>query len=143
MYNTIKKISPYIAWGVSLAAMLGSLYFSNILKLPPCLLCWYQRIAMYPLVLLLGIAIVRKDWGIWRYALPLSVVGLLISVYHNLLYYNILPESAAPCTLGVSCTTEQLLWLGFLTIPLMSLISFIIVTSSLLLLKKFDHEQRT
>ncbi len=142
MNKTIKTYSAYIAWTSALVAMLGSLYFSNVLHLPPCLLCWYQRIAMYPMVVILGIAIVRKDWGVWRYTLPLSVIGLFIAIYHNLLYYKILPESAAPCTLGVSCTTEQLLWLHFLTIPLMALIGFIIITVSLLALRKYDYEQR-
>jgi disulfide bond formation protein DsbB len=143
MYRHLKNNSIYIAWAASLIATLGSLYFSNVLHLPPCILCWYQRIGMYPLIVILGIAAIRKEYHVWRYALPLSVIGLLIAIYHNLLYYKILPESAAPCVQGISCTTQQLLWFGFLTIPLMSLIGFTIIVISLYILKKHDDDQRS
>src|SRR6185503_8298121 len=102
----MKKIVLYIAFLQALIAMLGSLYFSNVLNFPPCILCWYQRICMYPMVLLLGIGIVRQDKKIYTYVLPLAVIGLVIGVYHNLLYYHILPESIAPCQQGISCTTK-------------------------------------
>ena len=94
------------------------------MKLPPCVLCWYQRIAIYPLVILLGIAWVREDLSIRTYALPLVVVGAATSIYHNLLYYKILPESISPCVQGISCTARQIEWFGFITIPLLSLATF-------------------
>src|SRR3989338_8671049 len=92
-------------------ATIGSLIFSEILKFPPCILCWYQRIFMYPLVIILAVGIWKKDKNVHLYALPLSITGLIISIYHNLLYYKILPESAAPCILGISCTTKFIEWL--------------------------------
>jgi disulfide bond formation protein DsbB len=123
----------YAAWVVSLTATVGSLFFSEVMQLPPCLLCWYQRIAMYPLVAVLGAGIIMRDRRVKYYALPLAVAGLGIAVYHNLLYYGILPESIAPCTAGVSCTSRQLEWLGFITIPLLSLASFVVITACLLI----------
>jgi disulfide bond formation protein DsbB len=110
----------------SLLATLGSLYFSEILKYPPCVLCWYQRIFMYPLVFISAISIWKKK-NLPFLILPLSLVGTAIAFYHNLLYYNIIPESVAPCTLGISCTTKQIEMFGFLTIPLMSLIAFLLI----------------
>jgi disulfide bond formation protein DsbB len=120
--------SLYVAWIITVVSMLGSLYFSNILHLPPCVLCWFQRICMYPLSVILTVGIIRQDRSVASYALPLSLIGLGIAVYHNLLYYNIIPESIAPCTTGVSCTTRFIELGGFLTIPLLSLIGFTVLT---------------
>lgn len=122
----------HIAFVQSIIAMLGSLYFSEVMKLPPCVLCWYQRIAMYPLVIIFAVGLLRKDKTAVWYALPLSVTGLLIAIYHNLLYYGILPESIQPCTLGVSCTTKFFEWFGFVTIPFLSLVAFTIITTCLI-----------
>jgi disulfide bond formation protein DsbB len=126
----------YIAWVQSLVAMLGSLYFSEVMKLPPCVLCWYQRILMYPLVALIAVGIIRRDKGIYQYILPLSITGFLIAAYHNLLYYGIIPESIQPCRLGISCTTRQIEWFGFITIPLMSLTAFAIITTCMFIYRK-------
>lgn len=108
-------------------ATAGSLFFSEILKLPPCILCWYQRICMYPLVVILAVGIWKKDKNIPYMILPLSLIGTVIALYHNLLYYKIIPESLAPCTQGISCTTKLIEVFGFVTIPLMSLMAFIII----------------
>ncbi|MEN9826517.1 MAG: hypothetical protein RI953_2262 [Pseudomonadota bacterium] len=132
----MNDLSAYLlqaGWFVALIATAGSLFFSEVMKLPPCVLCWYQRIAMYPLIIILGVGIVLKDSKARIYALPLSLVGLAISAYHNLLYYKIIPESIKPCTSGVSCTSRQIEWLGFITIPLMSLVAFSLITGLLLL----------
>lgn len=115
------------AWILSLIASLGSLFFSDVMGYPPCVLCWYQRIAMYPLVLILPAALFPLSLQILRATLPMVVVGWGISVYHNLLYYKILPESHSPCVKGISCTTVQLEWLGFVTIPLLSLVAFSLI----------------
>lgn len=112
----------------ALVATLGSLFFSEVLKYPPCVLCWYQRICMYPLVVMLFIGLMLHDKKISVYALPFSVVGLFIAFYHNLRYYNILPESVQFCQAGVSCTTRYITWFGFLSIPLLSLLAFIIIS---------------
>lgn len=125
------KVLLYIAWVQAFIATAGSLYFSEVLHYPPCILCWYQRIVMYPLVILIAIGILRKDKNISIYVLPLSVIGIIIAAYHNLLYFNILPESAAPCVAGVSCTTKFIEWFGFITIPFLSLLSFVLITGCL------------
>ncbi len=88
---------------------------------------------MYPLVVILSIGLYKKDKNVVYYALPLSFVGLIISIYHNLLYYGILPESIQPCTTGVSCTARQIEWFGFLTIPLLALLGFISLNILLIL----------
>lgn len=114
---------------ISIIATLGSLFFSEIMKLPPCVLCWYQRICMYPIIAISAIGLWKKDKNLPYFILPLSIIGLIISIYHNLLYFKILPESVAPCTMGISCTSKQIELLGFITIPLMSFTAFLIITS--------------
>jgi disulfide bond formation protein DsbB len=132
MTRIIKKIPiEVVHYGmliVSAIAMAVSLFFSEVMELPPCVLCWYQRIAMYPIVFLAIVGIVRKDTNAYTYIAPLALGGLGISIYHNLLYWKILPESIAPCKLGISCTTKFFEWFGFITIPFLSLIAFVLVT---------------
>jgi disulfide bond formation protein DsbB len=94
---------------------------------------------MYPLVFIIALGIIDKDERMPRYALPLSITGTLIAIYHNLLYYNILPESVAPCTAGISCTVRQIEWFGFVTIPFLSLMSFVVITVGLLAYKKYKE----
>ncbi len=128
----------YIAWATALAATAGSLYFSEAAGYLPCMLCWYQRIAMYPLVAILLVGILAKDAKAWMYGLPIALVGWGIAFYHNLLYYKILAESDATCRAGVSCTTEYIEWLGFLTIPLLSLLAFTVIIICLLIQRKVN-----
>ena len=123
----------YVAFIQATVATFGSLYFSDVMNLPPCVLCWYQRIAMYPLVFIFAVGIIRKSRDIVFFALPLSLTGLVIAIYHNLLYWKILPESIAPCTAGISCTTKFFEWFGFVTIPLMALMSFAVINICMLL----------
>ena len=137
----INVILPYLAWVTALIATIGSLFFSEVMQLPPCLLCWYQRIAMYPLVFVVGTGIVSRDRRMKSYALPICLAGLAISIYHNLLYYGILPESIAPCTEGISCTSRQIEWLGFITIPLLALTAFIGLALCLLFYKSKEIEK--
>ena len=129
----IKKNALYGAFAVSLAAMLGSLYFSEILHLPPCVLCWYQRITMYPIVVILAFAIYRRSSELVLPATVLAAVGWLIAVYHNLLYFRILPEAAAPCLAGVSCSTKFEGWLAIIPIPLQALVGFTIIIIALII----------
>jgi disulfide bond formation protein DsbB len=126
---------PYLAWVIALLATVGSLFFSEVMELPPCALCWYQRVAIYPLVLIIGTGIIMRDGRMKYYALPLCLAGLAVSVYHNLLYYGIVPEGITPCTQGVPCTDRQIEWLGFITIPLMGLAAFVGLTLCLLFYK--------
>jgi disulfide bond formation protein DsbB len=126
-------VFAYVAWLIALSATLVSLFFSEVMDLPPCSLCWYQRICLYPLVLVIGVGIVLRDGKLTRYALPLVVAGLGFAVYHNLLYYGVIPESLAPCKVGVPCSSRQINWLGFIGIPLMALGGFAGLLVTLLL----------
>ncbi|ADQ66937.1 disulfide bond formation protein dsbb [Halogeometricum borinquense DSM 11551] len=111
---------------VAVVATVGSLFFSLSLGLVPCELCWYQRILMYPLVVVLAVATIEDRPGVYRTALPLSVVGMAVSAYH--VYVQIAP-SAGTCTLGGGCSAIQYPMLGgLLTIPRLALIAFFLVT---------------
>ncbi len=138
--NQFSDYLPYLAWIIALTATVGSLFFSEVMDLPPCVLCWYQRIAMYPLVLIIGGGILMRDNRMKFYALPVCLIGLAISIYHNLLYYGLIPESITPCTEGISCTSRQIEWLGFITIPLMALTAFVGIALCLFLSKKSEQK---
>jgi disulfide bond formation protein DsbB len=111
-------------WAVASTSTLGALFFSEIMKLPPCVLCWYQRIFMFPLVLLLPVGLFPFDGRVVRYALPLALSGWLVSLFHVLLVVGWIPEAIRPCTQGVPCSEVQIQWLGFVNIPLLSFIAF-------------------
>lgn len=130
---------PYLAWLVALVATTGSLYFSEVMRLPPCSLCWYQRILMYPLVFVLGVSLLTSDVRVRLYSLPLALTGLGVALYHNLLYYKIIPEGFTTCTAGVSCTSRQIEWAGFITIPLLSLVAFALISLLLSLHRPFQE----
>lgn len=112
-------------WLVACVATLGALFFSEVMQLPPCTLCWYQRIFVFPLVLLLPMGLFPFDPRVVRYALPLLVVGGVVSLFQLLLVWGVIPESVQPCRQGVSCKDVQIEWLGFLSIPLLSLVAFV------------------
>ncbi|MBS4178385.1 disulfide oxidoreductase [Lederbergia citrea] len=118
----------YFAWVVSVIATLGSLYFSEIKGYVPCELCWYQRIFMYPLAIILGIAAFENDTKLKKYVLPLSVFGGLISLYHYLVQKVPSFASIKPCVQGVPCNVQYINWLGFITIPFLALTAFTIIS---------------
>ncbi|WP_153732255.1 disulfide oxidoreductase [Sporosarcina obsidiansis] len=124
------------AWIVSLVAMMGSLFFSEQMGFVPCTLCWYQRIVMYPLVFLLGIAFYRNDRDIYRYVLPMSVIGIMVSGYHYALQKIPSLNEFSVCANGVPCSGEYINWLGFITIPFLSFMAFSIITIMMLLVRK-------
>lgn len=126
----------YVSWIVALISTFGSLIFSEVYKFVPCTLCWYQRIFMYPLAIILAIGILKKERDIKLYVLPFSILGILVSLYQNLLYAGIIPESLVPCTLGISCLTRYIKLFGFVDIPQLSLLSFTFITICMLLFKK-------
>ena len=125
-----------LAWVAAIIATLGSLYFSEVMHFIPCTLCWYQRIFMYPLTVILGIAFYRNDQGIYRYVLPISIIGMLISGYHTLLQKLPYLQQFEMCTTGVPCSKDYINWLGFITIPLLAFIAFTVITVSLILLAR-------
>lgn len=128
MTTPLRNYHLFLAWVVASVAMLGSLYFSEILGYIPCELCWYQRILMYPLVILLGIANVRRDRSVIYYALPFSVLGSLFSFYHYLIQKVDVFSRVTPCSEGVPCSGEYINWLGFITIPFLALLAFLLIT---------------
>lgn len=109
---------------ISLASIFGSLFFSEIMKYPPCNLCWYQRIFIYPiaLIILSGLYLGSKDTN--KFVTPFILMGLVFSAYHNLVYYKFI-QVIVPCTESAPCTAQQLNYLGFITIPLLSLSAFL------------------
>jgi disulfide bond formation protein DsbB/mono/diheme cytochrome c family protein len=124
----LNRYSLYIALIAAWIAMCGSLYFSEVKGYVPCTLCWYQRILMYPLTAILAVGLLRRDWHVPYYVLPLSVFGLGISTYHYLLEKTDIFAGAAACRQGVSCTTQWINWFGFVTIPFLALTAFLIIT---------------
>lgn len=136
----IRNYGLYMAWLVSLVATGSSLYLSEVLHYIPCNLCWFQRIFMYPLVLLLGRAALKDDKGIIGYVVPLSIIGGLFSLYHY--SEQMIPgvSGLLPCRTGVPCNVDYLDWYGFITIPLLALIAFILITVILLLVKRAGNK---
>lgn len=122
----------WLAWLMAVVAMLGSLYYSQIAHFPPCEYCWYQRIAMYPLALILGIAAFRGDAAIRRYALPLATIGGLISTYHYTIqqFPNL---SSGVCNTAIPCTAALVWKFDFVSIPFMALVSFAAIITVLAL----------
>lgn len=126
----------FIAFLTSLIATLGSLFFSEVMNFVPCSLCWYQRIFMYPLVFIFLANLLYPDKSVLKYSLPLVIVGLGISIYHNLLILKIIPETLSPCVQGVPCSVDYLNWFGFITIPSLSFIAFLTIFIALIAYKK-------
>ncbi len=100
----IQRYSLYFAWTIALAAMLGSLYYGEVLRFEPCRLCWYQRLAMFPLAFFLGVAFYHNELKIARYCLPIVGFGALIAGYQSLSGLFPSLQFTALCGEGVSCT---------------------------------------
>ncbi len=126
----------FITWIIVAISTLGSLFFSHVMEFAPCVLCWYQRICLFPLVIILATGLFPFDKRVVKFAFPLAIAGWLTSFYHNLLYSGIIPQSLQPCTQGVSCTEKYIDLFGLLTIPMLSLLSFSTIITLLLLLKR-------
>jgi disulfide bond formation protein DsbB len=129
-------IYVFFAFIISLIATLGSLFFSEVMNFIPCSLCWYQRIFMYSLIFLFLINLLFPDDKIFKYSFPLVIIGWIISIYHNLLMFGIIPEKLSPCVQGVPCSTMYINWLGFITIPLLSFFAYTTILILLLKMKK-------
>ena len=126
----------FAAWMVALLATAGSLFFSYVMEFAPCVLCWYQRIFLFPLVVVLARGLFPFDRGAVRYGLPLAILGWIVSAYHNLVYAGVVPESLQPCAKGVSCTEEYISLFGLLSIPALSLIAFTTLAGMLIALQR-------
>lgn len=125
-----------LAWLASIVSTVGSLYFSEVLEFIPCTFCWYQRILMYPLVILLGTAFYYQDQKITRYVLPLSILGMLVSGYHYALQKIPALKAFEMCTSGVPCSGQYINWLGFITIPFLAFFGFTVITICMFWMKK-------
>ena len=124
----------FFCWLLVSVSVMGSLFFSYVMEFAPCVLCWYQRIFLFPLVLILAIGLFPFDKKVVKYALPLAIAGWLTAVYHNLLYAGFIPKSIQPCSQGVSCTEEYINLFGLLSIPMLSLLSFSTIVTLLIIL---------
>jgi disulfide bond formation protein DsbB len=126
----------FACWITAMIATLGSLFFSQVMEFTPCVLCWYQRIVMYPLVIIFLVGALKAPESTFVFSAPLVCIGWLIALYHNLLHYEVVPESASPCLEGVSCSTVYIEWFGFITIPILSLFAFTLIGILLIYFKR-------
>lgn len=126
--NKLRMNAFYLAWLIALAASLGALFIGEIMGQTPCVLCWYQRIAMFPLALILGIACFKSDLEIRVYVIPLAMIGGAVAVWHSLLFAGIVPEAIQPCERGgPSCSGEDQTLFGVLPLPYLSLAAFLAI----------------
>lgn len=136
MKESKSSLFLFFAWAVSVLATAGSLYLSEVMHFEPCSLCWVQRIFMYPLVLLLGLAYFRDEAVIAVYTLPLASIGACFSIYH--IFVQKFPDTIgdmAACG-AVSCIGDYLNWFGFITIPMLALTAFILIIGSLIVVRR-------
>ena len=140
---TAQEAGPIAAMTVAWVAMLGSLYYSEIAGFVPCKLCWYQRILMYPLALVILIGVIRHDDYLPGYVLPFSFIGMGVSTYHYLIQQGVFGQSGA-CTVGVPCNLRYVNYAGFVTIPFMALTAFVLITAMMLFTQWADshHDNR-
>lgn len=122
----LASAAPIVVGTVAIGATFGSLYYSEVADFVPCTYCWYQRIAMYPIVVIVPLAIALRDRSILRYTLPLGSIGLALSVYH--IQLQAFPDQATTsCELTSPCTAKWVEAFGFMTIPQMAGVSFALI----------------
>jgi len=121
---------------VALLASLAVLFVGEVMGQVPCPLCWYQRAFMFPLALILGLAVRRSDVGIKPYALLLAAGGWLVATYHTLLFYRVIPAPIVPCDATLSCTGPAMLLFGAVAIPLLAVLAFSLIITLLLMVPK-------
>ena len=126
----------FVAWLIACVSTLGSLFFSYIMDFAPCVLCWYQRIFLFPLAVILARGLFPLDLHATKYALPLVVIGWSLAAYHSLLYAEWIPADMQPCTQGIPCTEVYIKLFGFLSIPHLSLIAFTALLTILISLQR-------
>jgi disulfide bond formation protein DsbB len=127
----------FLCWLLVTVSATTSVFFSSVLEYEPCVLCWYQRICLFPLIFIFAAGLFPAfDKSVIKYALPLTIAGGLTALYHSLLYAGIIPENIQPCSQGVSCTEKYIELFGFISIPMMSFFAFSILTALLITLKR-------
>lgn len=130
----------FICWLLASVGTLGSLFFSEILDYPPCVLCWYQRICLFPLVVILFTGLFPYNASVVKFSLPLAIIGWTVAAYHNLLYIGVIPKSIQPCDKALSCTDVQLELFSFITIPFLSFIAFSTLIFLLIILHRRSNK---
>ncbi len=129
----IKKYSLYFGWLLACLGVLGSLYFSEIRHLDPCPLCWYQRIFLFPLAIILGIATYRSDRAIWLYCLPLAILGFLFATYQVTIQEIPGWNPIELCGSSANCAEKTDIGLGPISLPMLSAVNFVLISLALLL----------
>ncbi|MBD7908972.1 disulfide oxidoreductase [Sporosarcina gallistercoris] len=125
-----------LIWTIAFVATLGSLYYSEVKGFTPCLYCWYQRILMYPIVLIAGIALIQKNGRIWLTTAAFSIIGACLSGYHYTIQkFSFFQERAGTCG-DVPCTAQYVNYLGFITIPFMAFIAFVLILIASVMMSK-------
>lgn len=137
----LRRSALWLAWVVALVTTLGSLYYSKFAHYDPCEFCWYQRICIYPMSVILLIAALRKDNGIWRYALPMITIGIVIAVYHTQL--QAWPDQHLFCSVEEPCNIRHVWEFGFVSLPLMDLVAHTFVFAMLLLARSAERLELT
>lgn len=131
--SALGGISVWLAWLVALVASVGSLMYSEVIGFEPCRLCWFQRIAMYPMAVVLLVGAIRREAAVKFYALPLSLVGLGISIWHYLIQTFPSLSEGASCDPSVPCSARYVDVFGFVSIPFMAGAGFTLISVLLLL----------
>lgn len=127
----------FLCWLLVSVSTTISIFFSSVLEYVPCVLCWYQRICLFPMILIFAAGLFPVfDKSVIKFALPLAIAGALTAFYHTLLYGGIIPESIQPCSKGVSCTEKYFELFGFVSIPMLSFFAFSTIIVLLLVLKR-------
>jgi len=130
--SEVRDVAPWLAWLVAAVSTAGSLWFSESQHLEPCRLCWFQRIAMYPLAVILLVAAIRRDRDVRWYAGPLAGIGLLVSTYHYVIEWRPSLE-AGSCDVDVPCTVPYFREFGFVSLAFMAMCGFAAILALLLL----------
>ena len=126
LFGDVQRQALWLAWLVAIVTTLGSLYFSEVAHFTPCKLCWYQRIAMYPLAIVLLVAAQRRDRGIAWYVVPVATIGAAFAAYQTQL--QAFPQQPSSfCTLTEPCTVRYVWEFGFVSLPFMALTAFVFI----------------
>jgi hypothetical protein len=134
----VSRHALHVGFFISLASVLLSLFYSNIVGYSPCTLCWWQRIFMYPQVILFGMALYKKDRSVFRYALALSFIGIIFSLYHY--YIELGGSPLVPCGVAVSCAKRYIFEFGYITIPMMGLTGFAGIITAIFTAKALQNK---
>lgn len=136
--SVFQIVPKYIVFVVTLSGTLGSLYFSEVQRLLPCDLCWYQRIMLYPLAIITLVGVMRRDAKFYVYTFPLAFIGAVVALYHYLLQKtNLFPKAVIGCNPDNPCNQIDFEVAGFITIPLLSFCAFLVILVCNYLMHKY------